>query len=107
MHLCLFVGGSKVMAMIGGLNLGGTCLARHEQSSIFSSKTQQIMSRYWPIAPKPTTNPGEGNSNSIVVNSQSEKKVNGIEGITRHTRTRKRTLDSSKKGQGVLVILVG
>lgn len=81
--------------MMGGLNLGGTCLARHGQSSIFSSKTHQIMSRYRPIAPKPATNPGEGNSNSIVVNSQSEKKVNGAEGIARHTRTRKRTSDSS------------
>lgn len=81
--------------MMGGLNLGGTCLARHGQSSIFSSKTDQIMSRYRPIAPKPATIPGECHSNSIAVNSQPEKRINGAESISRHTRTRKRTSDSS------------
>ena len=53
------------------------------------------MSRYRPIAPKPATIPGECHSNSIAVNSPSEKRINGAESIARHTRTRKRTSDSS------------
>eukprot|EP01018_Ginkgo_biloba_P007012 Gb_02773 [translate_table: standard] len=84
--------------MLGRLELGGTCFARYGQSSIFTSKTDQIMSRYRPIAPKPTTvtaNPGGSNSS---VDSQSEKRSSIRKGSAesgRPIRNRKRALDST------------
>ena len=50
-------------------------MEKHGHGSIFSSKKDQIMSKYSPIATKPSTIPGEFHSNLIAMNSQFEKEL--------------------------------
>lgn len=66
------------------------------------------MSKYKPSALKPTTNPGEGNLNSIVVNYQVKKELlmpKALLAILELARE-SQILLMGIKGQGVLVIPV-
>ncbi|KAH8947857.1 hypothetical protein BDL97_11G065700 [Sphagnum fallax] len=76
---------------------GGGCIAMYAGTPTFPSKTQHIMSRYRPIAPKPLapkpegTDPSDPQTSSSLSLDKGSSKLSGSKG----RRSRKRQTDSS------------
>lgn len=77
---------------------GGCCLAMYSGNPSFPSKTEHIMSRYRPIAPKPIAPKPEGTDPSDPQTSSSlslDKSSSKLSEFSRSKRSRKRQADSS------------
>lgn len=84
--------------MMNRIDLGGCCLARYGTAApYFASKTDQIMSRYRPIAPKPAAQSAGG-----VVEKVGMQQAPGESGKVRTcNRSRKRSFDAINGGFAV------